>query len=178
MKLLLWLFFVLLFQQQPLPHRWKITTPFPKATLTPAPITQRQGAPTIYVVAKRATGDGLDLSAEKKAKEELAKLKIPLAPAAARADLVFILLTEYDTYGGVVGNASGGYGSIVGSSRTYLKGASALAVPLTVWTEYKDNWEKLKEHTVWQGDAPKGFYGANLSKLVKAFHQEYFKQRQ
>lgn len=130
-------------------------------------------APTIYLVALKIADNKPDLAVEKKLTEDFAKQKrYSLAPSAAAAELVFVVFTEYDTYSAMSGAAAGGYGSVAGVQQTYLKTATAMLVPVAAWTEHKSDLEKLKERSIWRGNAPGGFYGAHITKLVKKFHEE------
>jgi len=124
----------------------------------------------VYVVARRSTG-GLDLGAEKKLKEEIAKQKnIKPVLSAADADVVLLVLTEYETADTAIGGVSGGNGSLVGVSETYLKTATALALPSSEWGQHKDNLEKLRERATWQGGVvATALTRASLSKLAKKY---------
>jgi hypothetical protein len=133
---------------------------------------------TVYVVASRTDGDKPDLAVEAKAKKEFQKKKkFELAHSATGADLVFILLTEYDSYSysTVAGNPTAIAGSSV--SRTYVKSITAIVVPAKDYAERKDDLEKLREVALWQGAATSGFREASTSNVVKAFHEYAGKRR-
>lgn len=131
---------------------------------------QDSGEKRIFVVARKAVG-GLDLGAEKKVKDELGKQKkIKTTMSAADADVVFLVLTEYETAQTAVGSATNGNGSLVGVTETFLKTATAFAVPAKAWGEHKDDLEKLRENAIWQGDvAATMLTRASLPKLTKKY---------
>ena len=124
----------------------------------------------IFVVARKAVG-GLDLGAEKKVKDELGKQKkIKTTTSAAGADVVLLVLTEYETANTAVGTATGGTGSLIGVTETFLKTVTAFAIPAIAWSAHKDDLEKLREAAIWQGDvAATMLTRASLSKLVKKY---------
>lgn len=88
--------------------------------------------PTIYLVALKIPDNKPDLAVEKKLKEDFTRQKhYTLVPSSANAEMVFVVFTEYDTYGAVVPAA----GSVVGTMQTYLKSATAYCLPvLCRWT--------------------------------------------
>ncbi len=124
----------------------------------------------IFVVARKAVG-GFDLGAEKKVKDEIGKQKkIKTVINVADAEVVFLVLTEYETANTTVGSATNGNGSLIGVTETYLKTATAFVVPVKAWIEHKDDLEKLRESAVWQGDvAATVLTRASLPKLVKNY---------
>lgn len=125
----------------------------------------------VYVVASRMDGGKPDLTVEAKAKGEFQKRKkFELAHSAADADLVFLLLTEYDSYsyGALAGNPA----AIAGSSGTYnyVKSITAIVIPAKDYAERRDDLERLREVAIWQGAATAGMREASTSNVVKAFH--------
>lgn len=124
----------------------------------------------VYVIARHTAGN-LDLGAEKKVKDELAKRKnLKLVTGIADADIVLLVLTEYATAGTTVGTADRNNGSLIGVTETYLKTAFGIAVPVESWDQHKENLEKLREQAVWQDDvAATMLTRASLPKLIKKY---------
>ena len=129
-----------------------------------------QNPKQIYIVA-RNTGGNPDLGAEKKLRDELSKQKqFKVVSGVSNADLVLLVLTEYETSQDTVGILSGGNGHLTGTSETYLKTVLGVAVLPKTWNEHKDNLETLREQSVWQdSNATATLTRASFSKLVTSF---------
>lgn len=148
------------------------------ASFTSAQTSRITAQQSIYIAATKTNEKGMDLDSENKAKEEFSKQKkFNLAPAAANADIIFLLLVEYDSYSATVGTVNQTAGSLTGVSATYRKSILAMAVPASTWREHKTDIEKLREHALWQGNTSYSrFKEASVSKIVKQFHDEILKK--
>jgi hypothetical protein len=135
-----------------------------------------QPGQSVYVVATR-TNTKIDLAAEATVISEFEKQRrFKIGRAEVNADFVFLVLTEYDSYSSGVWVTSRRRVGIP-EPKKYLKGAIAWAIPSKAYAEHKDDLEKLREVSVWQGAATRPWYkrDVSLSKLVKDFHNQFEK---
>jgi PDZ domain-containing secreted protein len=133
-----------------------------------------QPGQSVYIVAK-TTDKTIDLRAEVESRSEFEKQnKFKTSNSAANADFVFFVLTEYK-YSYSSEGREGDRKKIVKSPEN-LEAAIALAIPSKEYSEHKNDLEKLREVSVWQGMIYPSLLAVSPSKLVKEFHKRIEKE--
>jgi PDZ domain-containing secreted protein len=133
-----------------------------------------QPGQSVYIVAK-TTDTTIDLRAEVETRSEFEKQnKFKTSSSAANADFVFFVLTEYK-YSYSSEGRKGDRKRIVKSPET-LEAAIALVIPSKEYSEHKNDLEKLREVSIWQGQVYPSLLAVSPSKLVKDFHKHIEKE--
>jgi len=120
---------------------------------------------TVYVVAVKSSGQ-LDISTENKLKEEFQKQKaFKVVTSLQSADLVFLMVVEYEYNQAYVGG--------IGMGSEDIKSVAAFVVAPTVYTEHKADLDTLRDKALWQVTQNNNAWrtGGLPKKIVKKFHE-------